>query len=209
VANETSDNTPAIARSQIDADRVNEIRLGSGHTLAIRQSPKAALDAQGGTGESIELRSKDGALELRITMTREGPMLHVKGGALSIEAADAVSVSCKRFDVRATESIHMETGLLAVESAGEVRLKSMGQTHIDGELLHLNCGDRTGYPEPPAYIMPEEMAREVFGDNAELARKLGQGHAYVNYVKGALPSASAHGQSGGPASGPSCGHDHG
>lgn len=107
--------------------------------------------------ETIELKSRDGTLELKITMTPDGPMIHVKGGSLAVEAADAVSVACKRFDVQASGGISFAAGSLSLESGGELRIRSQGQTHMDSEVLNLNCGDRTGYPPPPEFVMPEHF----------------------------------------------------
>lgn len=124
--------------------------MRGGRTIQVRTA--------GGAGqETIELKSRDGALELRITMTPDGPLIHVKGGSLAIEAAEAVSVACKRFDLRASGGISFAGGEVAVQSAGEVRIRSQGQTFMDSEVLHLNCGDRSGYPPPPEFVMPEEM----------------------------------------------------
>lgn len=146
-----------------DTSRTSDSRaltLSGGRTLEVRAD-------EGGAGrDTIELKSRDGTLELRITMTPEGPMIHVKGGSLAVEAADAVSVACKRFDVQASGGISLAAGNLSMESAGEVRIRSQGQTHLDSEILHLNCGDRTGYPEPPAFVSPESLAKQLPGATA-------------------------------------------
>lgn len=92
-------------------------------------------------------------------MTPEGPMIHVKGGSLAVEAADAVSVACTQFNVQATGGIRLAAGNMAMDSAGEVRIRSQGNTYMDSQTLHLNCGDRSAYPPPPEFVVPEGIAR--------------------------------------------------
>lgn len=128
--------------------------------LALRGGRTLQVRTTGSSGrETIELKSRDGALELKITMTPDGPMIHVKGGSLAVEAADAVSVACKRFDVQASGGIRFAAGDVSVESGGEMRMRSQGPTHMDSEVLHLNCGDRSAYPPPPEFVMPEPVAQ--------------------------------------------------
>ncbi len=92
-------------------------------------------------------------------MTPDGPMIHVKGGSLAVEAADAVSVACKRFDVQASGGIRFAAGSVSLESGGELRMRSQGNTFMDSEVLHLNCGDRSAYPPPPEFVMPEQIGQ--------------------------------------------------
>jgi hypothetical protein len=40
-------------------------------------------------------------------------------------------------------------GSLEVHSGGDMHLRAQGHSHIDGETLNLNCGDRSAYPPPP------------------------------------------------------------
>lgn len=190
------------------------LALSGGRTLVVRGS------RAGEEGDALELRSADGALELSITMTPDGPRIHVRGGTLSVQAADAVSVACRRFEIAATDSIRLETrdvsiaagGDVGVRTLGELRLKSLGQTHVDGEMIHLNGGDRSEYPPPPQFVMSDEQYREVFGTNAELAKRLASGEG-VGGVGGAgggaSPTAStdaaSHGGCGCAGGGP-CGH---
>lgn len=132
------------------AAKVSSLALRGGRTIQVRSG-------DGANRETIELTSADGSLELKITMTPEGPMIHVKGGSLAVEAAQQVSVACRRFEVQASDGIRFAGGDVAVHSEGEVRIRSQGQTFMDSEILHLNCGDRTGYPPPPEMVLPEEM----------------------------------------------------
>lgn len=140
----TSATKPA---TRVAKPQAKSLALRGGRTLQVRTVGTAGR-------ETIELKSRDGALELKITMTPDGPMIHVKGGSLAVEAADAVSVACKRFDIQASGGISLAAGNVAIDSGGEVRIRSQGNTYMDSELLHLNCGDRSSYPPPPEFVMP-------------------------------------------------------
>ncbi|MFA6045532.1 MAG: hypothetical protein WC718_11150 [Phycisphaerales bacterium] len=111
--------------------------------------------AEGGR-EQIEIRSATGDLELRIALTPEGPVLQLRGVRLEIDSTDTVAVRCKDFEITATDSIRMSAAKdVALDAAGELRVKSLGQTHVDGEMIHLNSGDRSAYPDgQPGWVPP-------------------------------------------------------
>lgn len=97
-------------------------------------------------GEAIEVRSADGEMEVRISLTESGPVLSLRGARLDIQSTDAISVSCRQFEVNTAEDVVMQCGGdFGIQSAGEVQLKSSKQTFIDGDYVNLNCGDRAGY----------------------------------------------------------------
>lgn len=87
--------------------------------------------------EEIEVRSPDGMLEIRISLTESGPVVQLKGGRLEIESSDAVRVNCQKFEVNAQQGID---------------LKSRDNINLDGEYVQLNCGDRTGFHDDPALL---------------------------------------------------------
>lgn len=92
--------------------------------------------------EEIEVRSPDGMLELKISLTKDGPVVQLKGGRLEIESSDAVTVNCQKFEVNAAQGID---------------LKSRKNINVDGDYVQLNCGDRTGFHDDPA--LPENQAK--------------------------------------------------
>lgn len=117
-----------------------EIALRSGRTLQLRESAE---------GDALEVRSAGGELEIRIVLTPDGPMVSLKGAKLVLESSDEVAVRCKRFAVAAEEVALESQGAMAVRSGGDMHLRAQGHSHIDGETLNLNCGDRSAYPPPP------------------------------------------------------------
>jgi hypothetical protein len=121
---------------------VREGALPSGRTVVVRADER---------GEAIEVRSAAGEMELRIALTEQGPVLTLRGARLEIDAADTVAVNCRHFAVRTTDGVVLDAaGGIAMNSGAETRLRSAGDTYIDGRLVNLNCLDRTGYPDDPA-----------------------------------------------------------
>lgn len=113
--------------------------LPSGRTVVIRADSK---------GEAIEVRSSAGEMELRIALTDQGPVLSLRGARLEIDAADTVAVNCRQFEVRTTEGVTLDAaGDIALRSGATTHLRSAGDTNIDGQMVKLNCQDRSGYTE--------------------------------------------------------------
>jgi hypothetical protein len=88
----------------------------------------------------IEVRTQDGALELRITLTDSGPVLSVAAARIELVATETVAVRCRSFEVETTETMRLR-------SAGPIEVKAMGDLRLDGDQVFLNCeegfrGDR-------------------------------------------------------------------
>lgn len=99
--------------------------------------------------EEIEVRSPDGLLELKISLTPGGPVVQIRGGRLEIESTDAVKVNCQKFQVNAEQGID---------------LQSRGNVTLDGDYVQLNCGDRTGFHDDPALLENRDQHVPKAGD---------------------------------------------
>ena len=126
----------------LDRQGVHQGVLPSGRTVVVRAD---------GRGEAIEVRSAAGEIELRIALTEHGPVLTLRGARLEIDAAETVAVNCRHFAVHTTDGMVFDAaGDIALRSGADTRLRSAGDTYVDGRLVNLNCLDRTGYPDDPA-----------------------------------------------------------
>ncbi|MGF1578723.1 MAG: hypothetical protein ACFCD0_05105 [Gemmataceae bacterium] len=104
--------------------------LKSGRVLALKVAD---------TSEDLEIRSPDGELELRITLTADGPVVHLKAAKLQLEATDEVAVRCKKFSVHTTEATSLETeGDMHLSAKGEMTSHSDDDTKITGKMIYLN-----------------------------------------------------------------------
>ena len=128
--------SPDLSDRAEPAGSLQVIPLPSGTTVSVRSDRR---------GEDIVVRSAGGAMEIRVRLTEEGPVLSLRGVRLEIEAQDSVAVSCREFAVHASEGVRVSAGNVEVRSDSEIRMRSGGETFIDGDYVKLNCLDRTGY----------------------------------------------------------------
>jgi hypothetical protein len=114
----------------LTANDPHERALPFGRSLVVRAS------AQG--GEAVEIRDAQGALEVEIALTADGPLVRVRGGRLEATSQD-IAFRCRTLDVQATESIRLASdGGLAL-LADEVRVKTEQDIHLNGAFVRLNC----------------------------------------------------------------------
>ena len=131
-AQEPAPSTPTPAR-----------RLPSGRSVVMR-----AVQGQ----EELEIRTAEGELEVRVTLTEAGPVIQLRGARLEVESPDAVAFHCRQFEVHAAERLDLQSGGDAGIMARELRVKTEGDVRIDGEVIRLNCeqsGSAVG--EEPAH----------------------------------------------------------
>ncbi|MFO0880186.1 MAG: hypothetical protein U0840_22790 [Gemmataceae bacterium] len=88
--------------------------LPSGRSVVIRQA---------GEAEEVLIRSSEGEVEVRITLTEAGPVVRLRAARLELEAADQVDIRCEKFNVEARE----------------VRMKTEEDIHLNAATIRLNC----------------------------------------------------------------------
>lgn len=92
-----------------------------------------------GNDDLVEIRGQGGAIELRIRITAEGPVLQLEAARLSLKAAGSVDVDCATFNVRARESVELcSEGTLRVQGDEGVQVEAVGDVRVSGKLIHLN-----------------------------------------------------------------------
>ena len=128
--------------------------------VRVLPSGRSIIARVGDEGEAIEIRSPEGEMELRITLTDEGPVLSLHGARLELVSPETVAVRCKRFEVE-TESVSLRaTGDIEIQGEAEFRTRTVGSTWIDGDYVNLNCRERTGYHDDPAMAALAQVASE-------------------------------------------------
>lgn len=107
--------------------------LPSGRSVVVRLA---------GAAEEIEVRSPAGDVEVRITLTDDGPVVSVRAARLELNAVDDIALHCKRLTVETSEGTELHT-------QGEMQVRSAGDMHLNGKMLHLNCDEEllTQLPE--------------------------------------------------------------
>ena len=90
--------------------------------------------------QAVRIFDPDGALELEITISEAGLCVRARANALELEAADRVSLACRRLDVRATDGLALSTdGDLAASVAGDLELRAAGHARLDGRCARVRA----------------------------------------------------------------------
>src|SRR5262245_9319633 len=57
-----------------------------------------------GAAEELEVRSPQGDVEVRITLSDQGPVVHLRGARLELEAPDTIALNCRHLEVNTEDS---------------------------------------------------------------------------------------------------------
>jgi hypothetical protein len=113
--------SPTIARAG---------RLPSGRSVVVRTVRGR---------EELEIRTAEGELEVRITLTEAGPVIQLRGARLEVESPDSVAFHCRQFEVHADDRLDLRSEGDAAILARELRVQTEGDVRIDGQVIRLNC----------------------------------------------------------------------
>jgi hypothetical protein len=83
-----------------------------------------------GADDLVELRAPSGAVEIRLRITDDGPVLELQSVRLSLRAAEAIDVQAPEFNVQADD--------ITLTGRADVRVDAGGDVHVTGETIHLN-----------------------------------------------------------------------
>jgi hypothetical protein len=124
-----------------NADAATQCPATEGETTRGRPLPSGrsvVLRTTAG-GEVLEVRSAGGEVEVRITLTDQGPVVHLSGARLELAASDTVALHCRRLDVNTTESIRLQSAGDLRLTGEEMRVRTTGDIHLNGDVIRLNC----------------------------------------------------------------------
>jgi phage gp45-like len=105
--------------------------LNAAETATPLPSGRSVIVRVHGGAEELEVRSPAGAVEVRITLGEDGPVIHLSAARLELAAADIVAVRCRRFDVRAEAGLRL--------SGQEMHVQTEDDIHLNGKVIRLNC----------------------------------------------------------------------
>ena len=90
-------------------------------------------------GDLVELHAPDGAIELRLRVTPEGPVLEVDAAALRLRARE-VAVDCERFALEASQGVAVRSGGELLQRAhGDATIQSRGEVRLHGESTEIRA----------------------------------------------------------------------
>jgi len=148
---------PALEDLEVRRDPAAERILDSGRRIEV--------ESRGDGTDLVTIRGVGDEVELRVTLTADGPVLHFQAARMALESAGRIAVECDEFDVRARTSIRQHSegdleqralgdaslrvrGDLETEARcteirsrrGDVRVLANDDVRINGERVRLNCG---------------------------------------------------------------------
>jgi hypothetical protein len=126
----TASSSAAVETLPVMAEPSKERRLPSGRSVVVKLE-----DGR----EELEIRSPQGEVEVRITLTESGPVVNLRGGRLEMEAADTVAIQCRRFEVQTTEGTDLTSSGDVQITGRELKVKTENDIHMNGEVIRLNC----------------------------------------------------------------------
>jgi hypothetical protein len=122
---------PSLPVTLIDATE-NDIHcdLPSGRQLAIR------ID---GDREQLVLVGLDGAVELQVVLTEDGPVLRMPTARVELAGADELHLAARRLHLQGEESVKVSSGgTVEVDSVGETNFTAEDDMHLKGKIIYLN-----------------------------------------------------------------------
>jgi hypothetical protein len=112
------------------SDVLRDAVLPSGRSIVVK-----IADQQ----EELLVRSPDGEVEVRITLTKDGPVLKLRAARLELESPESVAVNCRRFSVNSTEGTNLHSGGNLHLTGHELRVQTESDMHFNGGVIRLNC----------------------------------------------------------------------
>lgn len=104
--------------------------LKHGRRVVIRNGPQ---------GETVQVRSPSGDVEVEIRITEDGPVVRLSGARVELEASESIDLRCKRFEVEATEDVTVTSGgKLTLSSQDDLDVEAGGDYRCTAEVIWLN-----------------------------------------------------------------------
>ncbi len=92
-----------------------------------------------GDCEELEIHDVQGQVEVCVSLTADGPVVHLRGGRLELDAVDTIAVRCRRFEVATSETTELNSaGDLQIKGR-ELKVKTSDDIHLNGKVIRLNC----------------------------------------------------------------------
>ncbi len=125
--------TPVETTSQAKEDareKSQERLLPSGRSVVLKVA---------GDREELEVRSVAGEVEVRIILTEKGPGVNLRSPRIEVESVDSVAINCRRFELTTAERTDLVSAGDVLITGREMRVKTQGDIHMNGDFIHLNC----------------------------------------------------------------------
>jgi hypothetical protein len=119
-------------QTQVESEEVTDER-----EVFLRDGRKLVVMDQG-TDQLVEIRSESGMLELRITLTPQGPVLQMESVRLQLKATESVEIESQRVEIKGTERVDVSGGQIKVAGEEDVSVDAKGEVRVVGKMIYLN-----------------------------------------------------------------------
>jgi hypothetical protein len=110
-------------------DETREVYLKDGRTLVVSDA---------GSDQLVEIRNESGMLELRITLTEQGPVLQMESVRLQLKASEAVEIESPQVAITGTEKLELAGGKIEVDAEEEIEIEGKKDVRVKGKMIWLN-----------------------------------------------------------------------
>ena len=119
-------------QTQVESEEVTDER-----EVFLRDGRKLVVTDQG-ADQLVEIRSESGMLELRITLTPQGPVLQMESVRLQLKASESVEIESQRVEIKGTERVDVSGGQIKVSGEEDVNVDAKGEVRVVGKMIYLN-----------------------------------------------------------------------
>ncbi len=123
-------------RSALD-NQTGETETEPERTVHISRGRSVAV-SQEGLDDVVEIRAASGAVELKVRITEEGPVLSLEGVRLQMKSAGDIDVECETFHVNAKKVDIDSKGTLEMKSEEDLKIELTAEVRLNGKMIWLN-----------------------------------------------------------------------
>lgn len=121
-------------------DGTRQFRLGSGRRVRVHFDERDEL---------VEIVEPDGNAVLTVRLTEDGPVVSIQGARLELRATESITMDSEEVRIRARKDAVVESdGALAIRSRGQMDVRSDDDVSVRGEMIYLNCDDEAAGAHP-------------------------------------------------------------
>ena len=127
---ESTERNSSLRRESCESKNNDSLSLSEGRRLEVEKQS---------AGDVVTIRGTEGEVELRVTLTDAGPVLHFSAAAVALDA-EKVEVSCDNFRVHAKKEVALRGETVTARAMlGDLSLKANDDVRVQGERIRLNC----------------------------------------------------------------------
>ena len=90
-------------------------------------------------GDRLLVTGPDGRTELAIRLTREGPVVELRGASLELVDTRRVALKCESFVVEATDEIALKSKGTLHQKATDLRVDASGQVDVEARAVAIQA----------------------------------------------------------------------